>query len=398
VDCVNLLNGKDIYLNGDIDSFDNKTQVNAEVMVFDPKTKICNIMQFNIIGNDGLENFLRALASGQLNKMELKDKISGTIDCFLPDLNTVVTTKLNLKTDISLNPVAFLSNKTNDFLHGSITTGYTEGATNITINGTKIISMEGSFYKEENGILKQHSASGDNVYPSNSSNGTIIDLGSLIKKVMSSGDKTKLKNMGVIFGNDDIMIFDEKTSLELSQLHIPVNDMSVWGFVKTRGISQDFVKPPKFYKISGSRGYPLMDNETGKYTFIRYNEDINGKYEYLSEYNNTFYYKKEKGGNWILRVEKKLTPCDKYIQFVPAGLQGDLQYIFAETDTGAKLQPYQYLHLNDNSELASKWKPNKLTSDPSDGTNIANDDVITCFAGPRRTERNRPLWGGRRQR
>jgi hypothetical protein len=171
-------NGNNIYFNGEIETVNNKTQIIAEVMTYDPKTKECSIFQFNITGNEGLADFLDALASGgTLEKLNLKDDISGTIACYFPDLGVVNTIDLNVTTDVYLNPNVFFDNSTNKFLQNNITGGYTDGSVNVSINGNSMVQMNGSFFKNNNSITY-----GGNIYPSNSNNSTTIELGSFVKK------------------------------------------------------------------------------------------------------------------------------------------------------------------------------------------------------------------------
>jgi hypothetical protein len=189
---------------------------------------------------------------------------------------------------------------------------------------------------------------------------------------------------GVIFNNGDVMFFDENTSIPLSNLYIPTSGAEGYGvrkFLDFLGTSHDFTKPPQYFKLKGSKGYPVWDNALQKYDIAKYNEEPNGQYDYYTEYNNNFYYKK---GDWILTVHRVDTLCDEYDDFLVGALNPG-KTIVATTKTGERLvQPAIYEQLADNSELAAKWKKYKLTSDPSDGSNIKNDDVISCFAGPRR--------------
>jgi hypothetical protein len=114
-------NKYNIYFNGEIETVNNKTQITAEVMTYDPKSKTCAIFQFNITGNEGLSDFLNALANGgKLKDLKLKDGITGTIACYLPDIDTVVTTNLNVTTNIYLNPKVFVNGSSNAFLTKTI--------------------------------------------------------------------------------------------------------------------------------------------------------------------------------------------------------------------------------------------------------------------------------------
>jgi hypothetical protein len=178
------------------------------------------------------------------------------------------------------------------------------------------------------------------------------------------------------------MIFDEGTSLQLKKLQIPGWLAPILKpRLKFLGTSHDFTKPPQYFKLKGSRGYPVWDNALQKYDIATYNEEPNGQYDYYTEYNNNFYYKK---GDWILTAHRVDTLCDEYDDFLVGALTPG-KTIVATTKTGERLvQPAIYEQLADNSELAAKWPKYKLTSDPSDGWNIKNDDVISCFAGPRR--------------